>query len=42
VNPIAPRARYLSVLPGEVLALKVAGRGGNNDGNTSPGDGGWG
>jgi hypothetical protein len=32
----------LNVTPGEVLTLKVAGRGGDSNGYTAPGDGGWG
>jgi hypothetical protein len=33
---------WFAVFGGEVLTANVAGRGGNNNGNASPGDGGWG
>ena len=33
---------YFTVTSGETLTLQVAGRGGDNNGYTNPGDGGWG
>jgi hypothetical protein len=32
----------ITVSAGQILTLRVAGRGGDNEGNTRPGDGGWG